>query len=177
MLRVLGYALLAGGIVIAIWTVSTPTLEGIVRGSEWLLEHNSAAGRLGVTVIVLAIAALAGVAWWDRVRAPRRPLTLPESGGTIELDALEWRLAQELSARPDIERATASMRNRGRRGVTLELDLSVSADATLDAVARDGTATAQSLLCDRLKVRLAEPPHVRLHYEELRLDRRRAAHA
>ena len=176
-LRLGGLVLVTGGIVAAIWTVSAPVLEGAARGSDWLHAHNSAAGRLSVTVVVLAISALAGVVWWDRAHAPRRPLTLPGEGGTIELDALEWRLATELTERPDIDAATVSMRNRGRRGVSVELDLRVTPDATLQTVADDATVAVGALLHEQLDARLAEPPQVRLHYEELRLDRRRAAHA
>jgi hypothetical protein len=165
-------AALAVAIVVLAWTIPTESIDALRDAVDWLQEHNqdtekallTTIGGLDVFVILVIIA-------FELVPGSAREVKVTDlkvGDAVLSTASISQRVEEAVRRVPHVADVRAPVRAK-RKGVVLTLDMYVDPEANLATVSDEACQAATDVLTERVHVSLAQPPHVRLHYRELRL--------
>ena len=161
-------------VVVLAWTSSTSSIDALQDGVEWLSENNQDTEKWVLTAIAAVLGVLALIVL---ILQPNRPSEevrvsdLQDGDAVLSAAATGERVEQAVMQVANVSDVRVSVKS-WRGEVLLGMDLQVDSEADLVAVTDEACETAKSVLTDRLHVRLAAPPAVRVKYG---WARRRAA--
>ncbi len=144
-------------------------LSAIESTAAWLQAGNSGARRALVATGLLAAAALTLVVAWSRATAPGKPVQLAGGRGTIGVAEIAERLAETLEQHDEIRSSTVQVDNAHRRGVRVDVRVSVGPHTRIDGILNAVDDAAEALLHGQLGVQMDGLPLVAVNYDELRL--------
>jgi hypothetical protein len=154
-------------VVVLAWTSSTSSIDALQDGVEWLSENNQDTEKWVLTAIAAVLGVLALIVL---ILQPNRPSDdevrvsdLQGGDAVLSTAATGERVEQAVMQVANVSDVRASVKS-WRGDVLLGMDLQVDSEADLVAVTDEACETAKSVLTDRLHVRLAAPPAVRVKY-------------
>jgi hypothetical protein len=173
-------ALFAGAIAVIVltWAMPDDSINGLRDAVDWLEDNNEDLQKALLTMIAALVALVCFTALVLEF--------IPSSGGAVKVTdvqtgqavlttaAIAQRIQEEVRAVDNVSDVKAAVRTK-RKGVDVMLDLHVDPHANLAVVTNDSIEATRRVLNDKVHVAIAEPPRVRLHYKELRLQRPQAA--
>jgi hypothetical protein len=169
-------ALFAGAIAVIVltWAMPDDSISGLRDAVDWLEDNNEDLQKALLTMIAALVALVCFTALVLEF--------VPSSGGAVKVTdvqtgqavlttaAIAQRIQEDVRAVPNVSDVRAVVKTK-RKGVDVMLDLHVDPHANLAVVTNDAIEATRRVLNDKVHVALAEPPRVRLHYKELRLQR------
>jgi hypothetical protein len=173
-------ALFAGAIAVIVltWAMPDDSINGLRDAVDWLEDNNEDLQKALLTMIAALVALVCFTALVLEF--------IPSSGGAVKVTdvqtgqavlttaAIAQRIQEEVRAVDNVSDVKAAVRTK-RKGVDVMLDLHVDHHANLAVVTNDSIEATRRVLNDKVHVAIAEPPRVRLHYKELRLQRPQTA--
>jgi hypothetical protein len=163
-----GVALAAAIVLVLTWAASAPVLGALGAAVQWAVVHNDLTARAVLTVVLVALAAMAYVVAWSRATAPGRPVRVPGGRGTIAVHEVAAWLRDAVEARGDVRSAAVVVRSAGK-GVRVSARVTVTADARLQDTGHGARTAIEQVLATHVGVPLAGAPIIELRYDELRL--------
>jgi hypothetical protein len=169
-------ALIAGAVAVVVlaWAMPEDSIAGLRDAVDWLEENNEDLQKALLTTIASLVALLAFTALvfeFVPSSGPGVKVTDVQAGEAIlTTAAIGQRIEEEVRGVANVSDVRAAVKPK-RKGVELALELHVDPHANLAQVTNESLAAARRVLNDRLHVALLDPPRVRLHYRELRLQR------
>jgi len=171
-------ATLAIAIVVLAWTMPEESMDGLREAVDWLQRHNQDTEKALLTTVgaLVALVTLAIVALELRPgsRSDVRVTDLKVGDAVLSTAAISQRVEEAVRQVPHVADVRAPVKAK-RKGVLVSLDMYVDPEANLATVTDEACQAARDVLADRVHVALVQPPHVRLHYRELRLRGRAAS--
>jgi hypothetical protein len=161
-------------VVVLAWTSSTSSIDALQDGVEWLSENNQDTEKwvlTGIAAVLGVLALLVLILQPNRPSDEVRVSDLQGGDAVLSTAVTGERVEQAVMQVANVSDVRVSVKS-WRGEVLLGMDLQVDSEADLVAVTDEACETAKSVLTDRLHVRLAAPPAVRVKYG---WARRRAA--
>jgi hypothetical protein len=156
------------------WTIPADSIDGLRDAVNWLDDNDGDTEKVLLTAVCGLIALLAFIALlFEFAPAGGNSVRLTDvKAGEAQLTstAIGQRVDEEVRQVPHVSEVRSVVRPR-RKGVELFLDLHVDPQANLATVADEALEAAKRVLADKVHVELTQPPKVRMHYRELRLQR------
>jgi hypothetical protein len=153
-------------VVVLAWTSSTSSINALRDGVEWLSENNHDTEKWVLTAIAAVLGVLALVVLILQPNRPSDEVRVSDlQGGDAVLSTAVTgeRVEQAVMQVANVSAVRVSVKS-WRGEVLLGIDLLVDSEADLVAVTDEACETAKSVLTERLHVRLAAPPAVRVKY-------------
>jgi len=157
------------------WTIPEDSIAWLRDATDWMSRHNQdtekallslIAGVIGFLALVLVLLELLPDNGEVRVT------DLRVGGAVLSTADITQRVEEAVRTVDHVVNVKASVKAKGRKGVVVLLNLDVDPDANLMEVTDEACEAATDMLTNKVHVALAEPPHARLHYRELRFKTR-----
>jgi hypothetical protein len=166
----------ASSVVALAWLRPEESIAGLGDAVNWLDDNNETLQRIVLTSVGLLIALLALSALiFELVPHAGTDVKVTDvraGDAVLSTASIGQRIEEAVREVPNISEARSVVRPK-RKGVLVSLDLHVEPEANLAAVANDAADAIRDVLADKVHVALLQPPKIRLHYKELRLERAR----
>jgi hypothetical protein len=169
-------ALAAGAIAIITlaWALPGESIDGLRDAVNWLDDHNQDLEKVvltsgGAFIVLVALVVL----FFEILPAQGSEVQVTDvqaGDAVLSTTAISQRIEEAVREVPQISQVRAGIRAK-RKGVIVNLDLDVDPEASLAAVSDAASEATRRVLAERVHVGLLAPPHVRLHYRELRGQR------
>lgn len=161
--------ILVAAIIVLAWGYSSEGIERMGDLVEYVDAHEDNTSRLVLTLggaIIMVIALI--VLLIELSPGPSRLIEIGEvEGGKafLSTDAIARRLEQLMNDVAGVIASRAKVTSRGK-AVVATLNLQVSPEEDIAAVADTASGLARDALTQKMKVRLAEPPRIHIIYVE-----------
>jgi hypothetical protein len=164
----------AASLIALTWTLDVDTIAWLRDAVDWIDENNADLERAIFTAMMAALGFFALLILLMEL-TPRgtgevRVSDLQAGNAVLSTAAVGQRIEEAVRAVPHVADVRTYIKGK-RKGVAVALDLHVDSEADLAQVTDQVSSTVRDVLTNRVHVALAEPPRVRLHYRELRLNR------
>jgi len=165
-------------IILLAWAATPESIDRLGDLAEYMDAHDDNMSKLIVTLggaVLILIALIVIIAELAPPVASTVAVREVKAGtAVLPTDAVARRIEQLVAEVAHVVSAKAKVIGRGR-GVEVALELHVDPDSDLAATADEACRVVQDTLAQKMSVELSRPPHVHLHYEELRLAKAKAA--
>jgi hypothetical protein len=172
-------ALAAGAVAVVVlaWARPEESIASLRDAVDWLGDNNETLQKVVLTSVGLVVALIAlSVMIFEVVPHAGTEVNVRDvkaGDAVLSTASIGQRIDEAVREVPHIAESRSIVRAK-RKGVLVSLDLHVEPEANLAAVADQASQAVRDVLADKVHVALLQPPRIRLHYRELRLQRARA---
>ena len=154
------------------WGGPEESIDWLRDAATWLEDRNTDGTKFIITVgtVVTSMMALTVliIELYPRSAGQVKVTDLQAGDAVLSTAAIAQRVEEAVTRLPNVVDARAIVRAK-RKGVSVNLDLHVDPEADLASAIDEASEATRSILAEKVHVALVGPPHVRVHYRELRL--------
>ena len=154
------------------WGGPEESIDWLRDAATWLEDRNTDGTKFIITVgtVVTSMMALTVliIQLYPRSAGQVKVTDLQVGDAVLSTAAVAQRVEEAVTRLPNVVDARAIVKAK-RKGVAVSLDLHVDPEADLASAIDDASEATRAILTEKVHVTLVGPPHIRVHYRELRL--------